>query len=549
MTQLRPYQRLALYHLRKGLETGVWRQYVDLPTGTGKSTIIAAFAALRISVGRILALVHRQDLALQLSQTLKQEGLEVGLVMEGKCELNAPVVVATVQSLNPEMTQELLVATPIPILTLFIDEAHHAFAGSSYERIILEVEKVASEHPVATIGMTATPYRIDDHSMLDVLPRCAFARTIPEMVREGYLAPLTWKPLKVEMDLTQVTTSRKSGELDYSETNLARHLLHETITSRIVEQADLLIEQRPTLVFAASVKHARQLCSAFQAYGISADVVSGSTSRNQRDHIFANWRCGGIQMICNCALLTEGFDFPGVSALIIARPTLSPLLYMQMLGRGMRVAEGKFDCLVMDLVGNQPDPRRQVVLPHVIGIKEETEDSQHIGVQGSKKSTDPLLRSILGGQGETELALLDPLGRSRYRWTEYSGGYFARINRDTIAVCDRDPNKSGLYRSRLCMRQKGYNKEQRWIGKRLLPLRQQVALVHEVTKELYHEQLAGKEAPWLEKPLSGNQLKVLERLDRDLPKRAKAAAWNQQKASAAITFYGWRWELLHPPAL
>lgn len=549
MTQLRPYQRLALYHLRKGLEAGVWRQYVDLPTGTGKSTIIAAFAALRISVGRILALVHRQDLALQLSQTLKQEGLEVGLVMENICQLNAPVVVATIQSLALETIQELLVATPIPILTVFIDEAHHAVAGSSYQRILSEVEHAANDHPVVTIGMTATPYRTDDRSMLDVLPYCAFARTIPEMVQEGYLAPLTWKPVKVDLDLNQVATSRKTGELDYSETNLARHLLQETITSRIVEHVAPLIGQRPTLVFAASVKHARQLCSAFRAYGISAAVVTGHTSRKQRDLIFANWRCGVIQLVCNCSLLTEGFDFPGVAALVIARPTLSPLLYMQMLGRGMRVAEGKFDCLVVDVMGNRPDPRRQVVLPHVIGIKEESEDNQYTGVQESSKSTDPLLRSILGGQGETELALLDPLGRSQYRWTEYCGGYFARINRDTIAVCDRDPNKSGLYRSRLCMRQNGYKKEQRWIEKRLLPLRQQVALVHEVTKDLYRERLAGKEAAWLNKPISENQLQALGRRDRNLPKRAQAAAWTQQKASAAITFYGWRWELLHPPAL
>src|SRR6266702_4816631 len=133
---LRPYQRLALYHLRRSLEAGAWRQYLDLPTGTGKSTLAAAFAAQRLgqTPGRVLALVHRQDLALQLAETLSQEELEVGLLMEGSRTVHTPVVVATVQSLTPEATQDLLAANATPILTVLIDEAHHAVPGSVYER-------------------------------------------------------------------------------------------------------------------------------------------------------------------------------------------------------------------------------------------------------------------------------------------------------------------------------------------------------------------------------------------------------------------------------
>ena len=107
---LRPYQRLALYHLRRCLEVGAWRQYLDLPTGTGKSTHAAAFAAQRLgqTQGRVLALVHRQDLALQLAETLRQEELEVGLLMEGSHTLHTSAVVATVQSLTPDRHSLLL---------------------------------------------------------------------------------------------------------------------------------------------------------------------------------------------------------------------------------------------------------------------------------------------------------------------------------------------------------------------------------------------------------------------------------------------------------
>jgi superfamily II DNA or RNA helicase len=171
---LRPYQRLALYHLRRSLEAGAWRQYIDLPTGAGKSTLAAAFAAQRLkqAPGRVLALVYLQDLALQLAETLRQEELEVGLVMEGSRTLTTPVVVATVQSLTSEATQDLLAANAMPILTVLIDEAHHAVPGSVYERVLAAIEQASGAEPVAIIDLTATPYRNDEQSMLSLLPVC-----------------------------------------------------------------------------------------------------------------------------------------------------------------------------------------------------------------------------------------------------------------------------------------------------------------------------------------------------------------------------------------
>ncbi len=545
---LRPYQRLALYHLRRSLEAGAWRQYLDLPTGTGKSTLAAAFAAQRLgqTQGCVLALVHRQDLALQLAETLSQEELEVGLVMEGSHTLHTPVVVATVQSLTPETVQDLLAAN-IPILTVLIDEAHHAVPGSVYERVLDAIEQAAGGQSVATIGLTATPYRNDERSMLSLLPVCAFARTIPEMVQEGYLAPLTWKSVQLDLDLAQVATTCQSGELDYAETTLAGQLLREAITARLVEHASPLIEQRPTLVFAASVQHAEYLSAAFRAYGFSTAVVSGRSSRRQRDELFARWKSGTIQVVCNCALLTEGYDFPGIAALVIARPTLSPGLYMLMLGRDMRKAEGKTDCLVIDVLGNQPDPRQQVVLPHVVGIEAASEDEGSVREPVRSRRSDPIFRSILGGRGETALALLDPLGRSHCRWTAYSCGYFARINAHVTAILERDPAKSGLYRSRQYARQPERAPEHQWIERRYLPLRQQVALVQEATAGLFCEAFASKEAVWLDEPATEKQLETLGRYQKRLPEQARAVGWTKREASEAIAFYQLRRVLFHAP--
>ena len=539
-TELRRYQLDALAHLHRRIHDEWRRLYIDLPTGTGKSTIAAAFAAQRLEEthGRVLALVHRQDLVRQLAQTFRREGLEVGLLMEGERALHAPVVVATVQSLTLAAMRDLLAAHPDPLLTALIDEAHHAVPGSAYQRALTTLDDAAGSQPVTAVGFTATPYRSDTRSMLDVLPVCAFARSIPEMVQEGWLAPLTWKPVRVDLDLEQVVITYESGERDYAEATLARHLLHETITTRLVEHAAALIGKRPTLVFAASVQHAEHLAAAFGARGFSAAVVSGDTSAKQREAIYADWRSGAIQVVCNCSLLTEGFDFPALAALVIARPTLSPSLYMQMLGRGMRKAEGKSDCLVIDVLGNQPDPRRQVVLPHVVGIDEAAaEGERSAGRPAGSRRTDPVLRAILGGQGEMGLALLDPLGRSQYRWTAYRRGYFARVNAEVIVIVESDPDRSGLYRSRQYTQQPEPPGEHHWIERRYLPLRQQVALVHEATRDLFREAFAGKEAAWLEQPASEKQLKKLRHYNRGLAEQARTAGWTQREASEAITFY------------
>ena len=220
---------------------------------------------------------------------------------------------------------------------------------------------------------------------------------------------------------------------------------------------------------------------------------------------------------------------------------------MQMLGRGMRTAEGKTDCLVIDVMGNQPDPRRQIVLPHVIGIKEEPENERRPGITTASRRTVPILRSILGGRGETGLALLDPLGHSQYRWTAYRRGYFAHINAYVIAIVERDPDKSGLYRSRQYTQRPESAPDHRWIERQYLPLRQQVALVHEATRDLFREALAGKEAAWLADPATERQLNKLGRYSKHLSTQAREAGWTKREVSEAITLYELRPVLFGAP--
>ncbi len=178
---LYPYQQRGLRHVLRRLDAGERRLYVAQPPGTGKTVLLVRLAALRLKQGWVLVLEREQDLVEQTARALREEGLEVGMLMQGHRTLDAPVVVATVQSVKPEMFQRLVAAHAMPLATILIDEAHHAVPGSSYARIIAAAEEAAENLPVNVIGFTATPFRSDGQSMLALLPICAFECGISEM--------------------------------------------------------------------------------------------------------------------------------------------------------------------------------------------------------------------------------------------------------------------------------------------------------------------------------------------------------------------------------
>ncbi len=543
MVQLRRYQELAVQHSLQRIQDGCLRMYEILPTATGKSLILASVAEHRLPAGRVLVLIHRQDIAMQLVRTLEQMGLTVGLLMQGHRELTAPVVVATTQSLTSLTLDALIQASEQPIATVLIDEAHHAVAGSTYDRILTTIDQVFDPIPVPVIGYTATPYRSDKQTMQSLLPTCVFERTIPDMVRGGWLAPLIWEPMRVNIDLAGVATTRPSGEIDYAEDALADRLIRTAITDSIAQQTAARIGERPTLAFCASVEHAEQLAGAFLRHGVRAEAVSGGDSRARREQVYADWRLGEIQVVCNCSLLVEGFDHAQIAAVVIARPTLSPSRYIQMLGRGTRPAPGKQNCLVIDVMGNRLESARQVILPDIIG---EVKMEQGEGAERSQQ-TDPLLKALLGAETETDFSLLDPIGQSHYWWTAYRHGYFATVGKHKAVIVERDPSGSGLYHSRLYFMWPGEEPEHIWIQQDYLPLRQQVALIHEFTSGLYESTLGSKDAKWLKDPATEMQITTLGHFSAKLADQAVAQGWTKEMASKAITYCKIRRTLLHPP--
>jgi ATP-dependent helicase IRC3 len=548
LATLRDYQRLAYRLVLQRLREGNTRLYVSLPTGTGKSVVLSALAARMSMHGRVLVLVHLQDLVVQLTQTLTHLDLDVGMLMQGYREIEQPVVVATPSSLLATLPA-FLWASNTPVTTVLIDEAHHAVEDSPYAQILVALEAAFPDISIAAIGFTATPYRSDTHSMFSVLRTCAFIREIPEMIQAGWLAPLTWLPLSLDIDLSALPTTLQAGESDYAEGALAQTLVQTALMEAIVQQVTPHLHLRPTLVFAISVAHAEQLAACFRQVGYTAVAISGRMSQSQREHIYADWRAGNIQIVCNCSLLTEGFDFPALSALVMARPTRSPGFYVQMLGRGMRPAPGKQDCLVIDVMGNNPALSHQMVLPQILGVSKQDELHALTGRQNAPSDmSDALLQQAMGGRIQTGLSLLDPLGASPYRWCTYHDSYFTLVNSEVVALIEPDRSGSGLYHSRLYITPPGHEPIHQWIEHTNLPLRQQVALVHEATRSLYRQQLGSKDAPWLDEPATNKQLATLHRLSQSLAEQAARERWTKGQASEAITVRLLRRTLDHPPS-
>jgi DNA repair protein RadD len=220
-----------------------------------------------------------------------------------------------------------------------------------YRRLLDDLREQAPDLRVA--GFTATAYRLDS-GRLDVgddrlFDRIVFSYGIGEGIRDGYLSPLISKATLTKMDVSGV--ARRGGEFVAGALEAA--VDQEAITRAAVDELVTLgAERKSWLLFAAGVGHAAHLRDEVRSRGISCEMVSGDTPSGERDRIIRDFRAGRIRCLTNCAVLTTGFDAPGVDLVGMLRPTLSTGLYVQIVGRGTRLAPGKENCLILDWAGN-----------------------------------------------------------------------------------------------------------------------------------------------------------------------------------------------------
>jgi ATP-dependent helicase IRC3 len=339
---LRPYQQEALDAIVAAEVRGIRRPFLALPTGTGKTVVFAHLIQQR--GGRSLVLVHRDELIWQAAEKLQviAPELDLGIVKAARDEVDAPCVLASVQTLSRETR---LARLPRRFQTVIVDEGHHAVA-ETYRRILAAVWALDKDGPL-TLGVSATPMRGDQVGLDAVFQVIVYQKSILEMILAGYLADVRGVQVGLQVDFRRLHT--RAG--DFLESELEDLLLEADAPEHICKAYREHALGRKALLFTPTVSMAMLMATALRADGVGAEMLCGQTPLDERRAILQRLRSGETRVVCNCAVLTEGFDEPSVDSIIIMRPTKSPTLYTQMIGRGIRLFPGKIDCLVLDLVG------------------------------------------------------------------------------------------------------------------------------------------------------------------------------------------------------
>jgi DNA repair protein RadD len=351
---LRPYQQAAIDSLYAYFGEHSGHPLVVIPTAGGKSLVMAAFIKGVLEAWpdqRILVVTHVRELIAQNFAELvglwplAPAGIySAGL---GRRDITARILFAGIQSIHKR-------AYAVQQCDLvLIDEAHliPATADTMYRRFLDTLARLNPQLKV--IGFTATPYRLDSgmlHQGRNALfTDIAFEVSVRQLIDDGYLCPLVSKAAETRLEVEGV--GLRGGEFIARQLQAAVDL--PAITDAAIDEvASLGRDRRSWLVFCSGIEHAGHVADAIRARGFTAATIFGDTAKVERDRTIAAFKRGELRALVSMGVLTTGFNAPNVDLIAMLRPTNSTGLYVQMAGRGTRLAPGKTDCLVLDFAGN-----------------------------------------------------------------------------------------------------------------------------------------------------------------------------------------------------
>nr|WP_298374910.1 DEAD/DEAH box helicase [uncultured Halomonas sp.] len=358
---LRPYQQQAvtrvIEHFRETDDPAV----VVLPTGSGKSLVIAELA--RLARGRVLVLAHVRELVEQNHAKYQAYGLAADIFSAGlkRKESSRQVVFGSVQS----VVRNLDSFNDGGFTLLVIDECHRVSLDkdASYRQVIDHLRQANPRLKI--LGLTATPFRLGQgfiyhrhyHGMVRgeaecFFQECVFEQPLRLMVKQGYLAAPTRVDAAVERyDFSQLAPNTRGL---FAEEELNRVVRGNRATPTIIEEIIARAQDRHgVMLFAATVDHAKEILGYLPAD--QAALITGATPSKERQRLIEAFKAQQLKYLVNVSVLTTGFDAPHVDLIAILRPTESVGLYQQIVGRGLRLAPGKNDCLILDYAGNPWD--------------------------------------------------------------------------------------------------------------------------------------------------------------------------------------------------
>jgi len=354
MLTLRPYQQAAITAIYGYFETNTGNPLVVISTAGGKSLVMAAFIEGVLKVWpdqRILIVTHVRELIAQNHAEM------LGLWPEapagiysaglGKREVQARILFAGIQSIH-RRAQEIGHTDLV-----LIDEAH-LIPGKSKTMYRCFLDALSAINPaLKVIGLTATPFRLDSGMLHEgdaaLFTDIAYEAPVRDLIDLGSLSTLVSKQPKTRLDVSSVGT--RAG--DFIPRDLAAAVDQEAITrAAVTEIIEYGKDRRSWLAFCSGVEHSRHVAEEFQRRGIRCETIFGDTPKDERNAIIAAFNRGDIRALASMGVLTTGFNAPAVDLIALLRPTKSAGLYVQMVGRGTRLAPTKENCLILDFAGN-----------------------------------------------------------------------------------------------------------------------------------------------------------------------------------------------------
>lgn len=337
--KLRDYQTESITAVKTVLRNGKRKPVLVMPTGAGKSVVFAEIISLAVGKGnKVLWLVHRRNLVFQMRDTLKDFDIDAGIIMAGEEPTpKKQVQIGTVQTYGRRLEKDTLqIKDYFDADLVMIDEAHRSISPTYQKILDLYKDKIV-------IGCTATPMRADQRGLGEVYDSIVEVVGVKELTDKGYLSPARYFAPS-DIDLSKITMQMG----DYQVKALGGKMNTPKLVGDIVENWLKFADDRKTIVFAVNVKHAKSITEAFEKAGITSYHLNARSPDSEREYVFKQMESGEIKVITNVALYQEGMDVPGISCVVMARPTKSLGLYKQCCGRGLRPSPGKENCIIMD---------------------------------------------------------------------------------------------------------------------------------------------------------------------------------------------------------
>jgi superfamily II DNA or RNA helicase len=445
LLKLRNYQRECIDAITGAFNSNKMRVASVLPTGSGKTVIFAHMSEeflTRNPTQRVLVLVHTDELVQQAQAKMRSVAphRRIGIVKAAQNETHAQIIVGSVQTLRNAKRRAQINNVGL----IIVDECHHATAPS-YRAILEHFGALGhdlpndlctpADHPKVA-GFTATLQRSDKAKLSDVWQDVAFQKSIAYMIRRGYLLDVRGKRVEVpDLNLSAVKVS--AG--DYQDGALADELDRAFAPEVVAKKYAEIASDRQGIIFAPTVASAQHFADAFNAQGIVTEVVHGALPREERRLILKRLYAGETQCVSNCMVLTEGFDAPCVSCIVVARPTKSAGLYQQMIGRGLRPdltlpQDERGHALILDVVGVSEIHGLQTLIDlSTRRVPDEyANDLSLLEMEDWEEATaDPISLGLAENmqeelyRGEVEVVDFDPLARDSERaWGKTSGGIY-----------------------------------------------------------------------------------------------------------------------------